>query len=299
MSAAGDKQAGAIRPEFDRSISIDFRGAKITSDEGFLIMREIDQRFNILSAAASQLITGLGRNRTMSDLSVDLESGEKFTISEASAQARSEQILFSGVEVGTTLSVEIPGVQTRFSSRLVGLEPDQFLIIRVPAIPGIRQSLAPGMDIVIRFVSNGAIVGFKSSIIQIHFEPLGVGFLAFPFYAERVSLRKQKRVQCFFETRATIKESEFEGAILDINTKGCRFSVDDSRCGSKQLTTIEKGDTTVLSVAQLGSDPIGGKIANIRYDSGLYSFGIEFTKISPELLEKIDGMQSIASRIQS
>jgi hypothetical protein len=48
MRAVGDKQRGAIRPEFDRSISIDFQGAKITSDTGFLLMREMDQRFNIL-----------------------------------------------------------------------------------------------------------------------------------------------------------------------------------------------------------------------------------------------------------
>ena len=45
MRAVGDKQRGAIRPEFDRSISIDFQGAKITSDTGFLLMREMDQRF--------------------------------------------------------------------------------------------------------------------------------------------------------------------------------------------------------------------------------------------------------------
>lgn len=55
MRVVGDKQTGAIKPEFDRSISIDFRGAKITSDTGFLIMREIDERFNILSATAYQI----------------------------------------------------------------------------------------------------------------------------------------------------------------------------------------------------------------------------------------------------
>ena len=47
MCAVGDKHRGTIRPEFDRSISIDFRGAKITSDTGFLLMREMDQRFNL------------------------------------------------------------------------------------------------------------------------------------------------------------------------------------------------------------------------------------------------------------
>ena len=55
MRAVGDKKTGTIRPDFDRSISIDFQGAKITTDTGFLLMREIDQRFNILSGAASQI----------------------------------------------------------------------------------------------------------------------------------------------------------------------------------------------------------------------------------------------------
>ena len=48
MRAVGDKQRETIRPDFDRSISIDFQGAKITSDTGLLLMREIDQRFNLL-----------------------------------------------------------------------------------------------------------------------------------------------------------------------------------------------------------------------------------------------------------
>jgi hypothetical protein len=55
MRAVGDKQKETIRPDFDTSISIDFQGAKITSDTGFLVMREIDQRFNILAAAASEI----------------------------------------------------------------------------------------------------------------------------------------------------------------------------------------------------------------------------------------------------
>jgi len=57
MRAVGDKKKGTIRPDFDRSISIDFQGAKITSDTGFLLNREIDQRFNILSGPPSKLMT--------------------------------------------------------------------------------------------------------------------------------------------------------------------------------------------------------------------------------------------------
>ena len=55
MRAVGEKKTGTIKPDFNGSISIDIQGAKITSDTGFLVMREIDQRFNILNAAASQI----------------------------------------------------------------------------------------------------------------------------------------------------------------------------------------------------------------------------------------------------
>lgn len=45
IRAVGDKKTGTIRPDFERSIGIDFQGAKITADTGFVLMREIDQRF--------------------------------------------------------------------------------------------------------------------------------------------------------------------------------------------------------------------------------------------------------------
>ena len=48
MLGCGESQKEAIRPDFNRAIMIDFQGAKITSDVGFLLMREIDERFRII-----------------------------------------------------------------------------------------------------------------------------------------------------------------------------------------------------------------------------------------------------------
>ena len=53
MTGVGERQNEAIHPSFDRSISIDFRGAKITSDTGFLLMRQVDEKFELLEQAAS------------------------------------------------------------------------------------------------------------------------------------------------------------------------------------------------------------------------------------------------------
>ncbi len=55
MSGSSEEERETIRPEFDRPIMIDFQGAKITSDTGFLLLREIDERFGILSPMVSEL----------------------------------------------------------------------------------------------------------------------------------------------------------------------------------------------------------------------------------------------------
>jgi hypothetical protein len=48
MLANGEGQQEVIRPDFNRAIMIDFQGATITSDVGFLLVREIDERFRII-----------------------------------------------------------------------------------------------------------------------------------------------------------------------------------------------------------------------------------------------------------
>jgi len=49
MLDSGESRKELIRPDFNRAIMIDFQGAKITSDVGFLLMREIDDRFKIIA----------------------------------------------------------------------------------------------------------------------------------------------------------------------------------------------------------------------------------------------------------
>ena len=48
MPVSGESEKEVIRPDFNRSILIDFQGAQISSDVGFIAFREVDERFNIL-----------------------------------------------------------------------------------------------------------------------------------------------------------------------------------------------------------------------------------------------------------
>jgi hypothetical protein len=49
MLDSGESRKEVIRPDFNRAIMIDSQGAKITSDVGFLLLREIDDRFKIIA----------------------------------------------------------------------------------------------------------------------------------------------------------------------------------------------------------------------------------------------------------
>lgn len=49
MPGKGDAHVRIIRPEFNLSILVDFLGAKITSDNDFLALRLIDERFRVIA----------------------------------------------------------------------------------------------------------------------------------------------------------------------------------------------------------------------------------------------------------
>jgi hypothetical protein len=45
---SGESQKEVIRPDFNRAIMIDFQSATISSDNGFILLHEIDNRFRII-----------------------------------------------------------------------------------------------------------------------------------------------------------------------------------------------------------------------------------------------------------
>jgi len=49
MLINGESRKEVVWPDFNQAIRIDFQGAQITSDTGFLLLRKIDDRFRIIA----------------------------------------------------------------------------------------------------------------------------------------------------------------------------------------------------------------------------------------------------------
>ncbi len=203
-----------------------------------------------------------------------------------------ERIPFPGMEVGTDLSIALPGGSGRIKGSLIGMAPDQFLIIRLPAAPGISNRCLPGSEVIVRYLFKGSVIGFTSSVIQLFCSPVMVCFLKFPNFAERVNLRREKRIQCFFPGMAQYLRFELQGAMLDLSPSGCRFFIEESPL-SRQAE-IRKTDKISLHIDTFGV--LEGQIANVANLPGILSLGIAFTRIAPECEQRVAEMLEMASK---
>ena len=51
----GERKKGPLRVEFDREIKLEFHGAKVSSDGGLLIYRELDEALGLTDLAEAML----------------------------------------------------------------------------------------------------------------------------------------------------------------------------------------------------------------------------------------------------
>ncbi len=59
----GEAQNGTLRVEFDRRVTLQFRGSVVTSDAGLLAYRELDEALGLSAAAGDALADArTGRN---------------------------------------------------------------------------------------------------------------------------------------------------------------------------------------------------------------------------------------------
>ncbi len=112
------------------------------------------------------------------------------------------------IELGTQLEIEIEGVPTRFKSSLVGIEHDEYLIIKEPEAALyeiLRNKLFRGNQIVVRYLCKGTLFGFRSQLVQATSTPIRLLFVEYPKTIEVYDLRSHERIDCFFPAKIKIK----------------------------------------------------------------------------------------------
>ena len=161
---------------------------------------------------------------------------------------------------------------------------------------GIGNILTVHEDILVRYIHQGEIFGFKTTVIGTISSPFKLTFIACPIRVERINLRKTARVDCHIPATLTTGDRPLAGMILDISASGCRFS---TRTQSDEATLHVPVETAV-SIAfpllgQEGTVKVQGKVKNVHQDGNRLVSGIVFSDLDPEMSKRIaDYVKAVA-----
>lgn len=196
------------------------------------------------------------------------------------------------LEIGTRMAVSIGSQQCaegRIAADLVSMVHFEYLILRLPWVPGLRSRLVGGATATVRFVSNGELCGFQATILTHIAKPSLLLFLEYPDIIEKLALRQHKRVQCALPVQLHSRRGDAQGVIADLSRGGCRMVLDVR--GQQGLRQTVAGDIIVLRVP-LNSDGIPltvtATVCNVEMDVNRMRLGLSFSEADKEFWNALE-----------
>ncbi|MBN1932776.1 MAG: flagellar brake protein [Desulfobacterales bacterium] len=201
----------------------------------------------------------------------------------------SNQGMRLNVELSSPLSIQIEGMEGHFKSILVGLVPQEYLIIRMPSFFLDQIQLHEGKHLTVQYQSLGKIYGFSSNIIALVVKPYPLIFLSYPETVDSLLRRKNPRVSCYIPAIANLDKTELKGVISDISRNGCKFTIKvPSILQLQQILVVNDVKLSFPLYGMQGMQNFQGKVRNTTQERERIAWGIEFEKLDTEISNSIE-----------
>ena len=194
------------------------------------------------------------------------------------------------IELGTQVKIEIEGVGIRLRGTLVGMEPGEYLIVKLhdATFDGLKDRLFQGNQIIVRYVYEGTVFGFLSKLIKTILTPIKLLYIEYPSIIENFDLRSQKRMDCFLPSSIIIRDEERQGAILDISEGGCCFLINMLKGEKLPSVQIDEQITLRCQFPGIeGEQMVSGKARKFSMDKKETALRIQFHELAPEVKNTI------------
>lgn len=197
------------------------------------------------------------------------------------------------MELGTHLHFELEGVPTRLRSVLIGMEHNEYLVVKAPKtklINGIGNRMSAGAGIVVRYVHQGSVFAFSSQLLGVIKNPVELMFIKMPDAVEEHQIRSAERIDCYLPATIDVDKQNVSGTIIDISRTGCQCVVSNPTAASPQQA-FNSGKTNVLLRFHLpeveGEQHLTGDISNLKKDVANIHFGIKFDDLVPRVYTRL------------
>lgn len=201
------------------------------------------------------------------------------------------------VGLGTRMLLRTGGLKADIKSELIGVSRNEFLIVKAPVIPGMRTLFAGGENVVVRYLSEGTIFGFHSTMLQSQLKPVPLLFLEYPYQVEKIELRKEKRTQCALPSKVHSKDGIYPAVTVDLSIGGAKLDLTLDALDAEQLCLNEM---VILEFVLFQSEKpvlLSCQIKNISAVKQRYTLGLQFDKLDEEArMELQEYIQSLTGR---
>ena len=178
----------------------------------------------------------------------------------------------------------------------MGKEEGRYLIIKIPMVGNPEEFFAKDKELVVRYVHEGSVFGFRSQVMLSILDSLNVVFVKFPKKIEDYNLRTHKRLDCSLPARLEVvarhqnRKLHFKGVIGDISKGGCKATISlEELEWIKESLSIQSAVMIFLFLPGVeGELLLRGVVRSMTQDSVVLSMGIQFADLSGKIQTKLD-----------
>ncbi|MBC15989.1 conserved protein of unknown function [Pseudodesulfovibrio profundus] len=181
---------------------------------------------------------------------------------------------------GKEVILRIPGYEHSYRGTIIGLDPYDYIIAKVRLPSSLRKELKFGGEVVIKYVNQGTIYGFKAHVHNAISKPAPLIFFDYPDIIEKLPLRRTPRSQCSIDGTIHTTEEEIECMVVNVSETGCRVSARVDTRGVLRNTKVDDALIATMNLGSLGELKVAVAVKNIQQEKGIISLGCMFLDIT-------------------
>lgn len=194
----------------------------------------------------------------------------------------------SRVRLGTPLLVNFDQMGQPIKAALIGLEVDQYLILRFPRFSWLSDLLFEGNAVTVKFTSRGKVFAFQSALVGRFLKNnLSLILIHYPEDLEMYDARNYPRIQCFVPAETIIGKNVCSSLVLDVSAGGCLLGLVDP---PDDLEVKPDGQISVVAsvLGMEGKQTFEGVVTSVRRRDQALELGVRFNDPDPDLIKSLE-----------
>lgn len=206
------------------------------------------------------------------------------------------------LEIGARIKMEVDELETPLVSTMVGMVPDEYLLITPPNPSSAVEGVMASSDrIIIKYLHMGRLCMFKTRLQKAIDKPHHLLFLDYPLVIHYHELRRAKRTSIFLPGTLTLPGAEeFSVALIDLSGLGCLCQIRVK--GNPPLPALAIEAPVQLHCLLPGleeSQQLYAIVKNFKMSATEARIGLAFSGLSTQLREIIERYVASVESINS